>query len=490
MNVFDYFFENSKNLQKDFVLGNKETITYLELYQNSLKLSNYLIQRVGVNKNIIVIGHNSVFFITVYLAILKSGNVCVPLDFSIELENFDFIKELTKSELVFCDSKTQVKLNIDNNRDSINEVEFKMINENNNIDDYDNYAAKRKENKNNDLAEIIFTSGSTGKPKGVMISHNNLIANTNSIISYLELGSNDIGLIVLPFYYCFGLSLLHTHLRVGASVVINNTFMFLGTVISDLKKYRCTNFSGVPSHFQMLLKKSKTFKNEVFPDLKFVIQAGGKLHDVFIKEFVGSFPDIDFTVMYGQTEATARLSYLPHKKVLTKLGSIGKPIPGVELKIVDSKGAEVETGAIGEIIAKGQNVMLGYFQDHEGTKEVVKNGWLYTGDLAKMDNDGFITIVARAKEIIKVGGKRISPKEIEGVILSVPLVVDCTIKGIYDDVLGEALLAIVIIDQFDKKDQIKEEILKQCKARLALYKIPQKYEFKNRMKVKSTGKKA
>ena len=483
MNVFDYFFKETKDLDKDFVIGNKETISYQDLYKNSLKVASFLKEEVGSDQNILLIKQNSVFFITAYLGIMKSGNVCVPLDYSIEKENFSFIKNLSESKAIFYDKKLALKLDISGLNITVDEVDFKNILKNQKV--YKNDLDFDSEQ----LAQIIFTSGSTGKPKGVMLSHQNLISNTNSIIDYLKLTSEDIQMIVLPFYYCFGLSLLHTHLKVGGQVVLNNTFMFLGTVITGLKKYKCTGFSGVPSHYQMLLKKSKSFKITNFPELRYVTQAGGKLHNVFIEEFVKSFPTIDFVVMYGQTEATARLSYLPAELVIKKLGSIGKAIPGVELDIIDKKGKVVPNGEVGEIIAKGGNIMNGYYKDTNGTNEALKDGWLYTGDLAKKDDDGFITIVAREKEIIKVGGKRVSPKEIEEVILSVSNVVDCTIKGVDDDILGEALKAIVVVDQFDKKDQIKNEILLQCKDRLALYKIPQRFEFLNKMVVKSTGKK-
>ena len=483
MNVFDYFFETTKHLDKDFVIGNKETISYKDLYSNSLKIATYLNENNGVGKNIVLINQNSVFFITAYLGIIKSGNVCIPLDFSIEQGNLDFISKTTESKFIFCDKNLETKLNFKSFSTKIDENKFDDILINQNIIDFDN------EFDSQNMAEIIFTSGSTGKPKGVMIMHQNIISNTDSIIEYLKLTSEDIQLIVLPFYYCFGLSLLHTHLKVGGQVVLNNTFMFLGTVISDLKKYKCTGFSGVPSHYQMLLKKSKSFKETAFPDLRYVTQAGGKLHNIFIKEFVDNFPCINFIVMYGQTEATARLSYLPYELVLNKLGSIGKAIPDVILKVVDKQGIEVPIGEVGEIIAKGGNIMPGYYKDPEGTNEALKDGWLHTGDLAKKDEDGFIYVVAREKEIIKVGGKRISPKEIEEVILSVPMVVDCIIRGIDDDILGEALKAVVVIDQFDQKELIKNEILIQCKDRLALYKIPQRFEFVNRMKIKSTGKK-
>jgi acyl-CoA synthetase (AMP-forming)/AMP-acid ligase II len=326
-------------------------------------------------------------------------------------------------------------------------------------------------------------------PKGVVLSHRNIIANTNSIIKYLNLNQLDRICVILPFYYCYGLSLLHTHLKVGGSIVLNNTFLFLGTVINDIKNYKCTAFAGVPSHFQMLLKKSTSFKNTVFPDLKYVTQAGGKLHDVFIKEFVETFPNVNFNVMYGQTEATARLSYLSSSLVLEKLGSIGKAIPDVTLKIVDKNDVELPDGEIGEIIAKGDNVMQGYYKDIEMSEKTLINGWLHTGDLAKKDKEGFIYIVAREKEIIKVGGKRVSPKEIEEVILSVSEVVDCSIKAFDDEILGESLKAIVVIDNKFEENEIKDKILRKCKEKLALYKIPQMFEFESNMRVKPTGKK-
>jgi len=483
MNVFDFFFKVTKDLKKDFVIGNKETISFNELYKNSLKVASFLVEKVGTGQNILLIKQNSVFFITAYLGIMKSGNVCVPLDYSVEKENFHFIKDLSESKTIFYDKKLASKLDLASFNVSIDDDDFESIIKEQFTND------TKSDFDSQELAQIIFTSGSTGKPKGVMLSHQNLTANTNSIIKYLKLTAEDIQLIVLPFYYCFGLSLLHTHLKVGGQVVLNNSFMFLGTVINDLKKYKCTGFSGVPSHYQMLLKKSKSFKKTHFPDLKYVTQAGGKLHNVFIKEFADNFPAIKFVVMYGQTEATARLSYLPPELVIEKLGTIGRAIPDVELKVVNKQGVELAIGEVGEIIAKGGNIMPGYYKDPAGTKETLKDGWLYTGDLAKKDKDSFISIVARKKEIIKVGGKRVSPKEIEEVILSVPLVVDCTIKGIDDDILGEALKAIVVIDQIDKEELIKKEILMQCKDKLALYKIPQRFDFIDKMVVKSTGKK-
>ena len=483
MNVFDYFFDKKQNIEKDFVLGSKETISFKDLYTNSLKVAAHLKEHIGTDKNVVLIGPNSVFFITAYLGILKSGNVCVPLNYAIEQENLDYILKTTETHTSIVSKGLLSKLEFGYNIEIIDE---EVLNE---IIKGQTHTTFDKNFDQNKVAEIIFTSGSTGEPKGVMISHKNIMANTDSIIDYLNLTPNDIIGIVLPFFYCYGLSLLHTHLKVGGSIVLNNSFIFLGSVINDLKNFKCTGFAGVPSHFQILLKKSQNFKNTEFPDLRYVTQAGGKLHSIFIEEFINAFPKIDFFVMYGQTEATARLSYLPPQRLKGKISSIGQAIPGVTLKVVNSQGKMVHTNEEGELLAKGDNIMLGYYKDKKGTENTLKNGWLHTGDIAKVDADGFIYIVARKKEIIKVGGKRVSPKEIEAVILSVREVVDCTITGIPDEILGEAIQATIVLQGKTDQDQMKERILYTCSEKLAMFKIPQKIVFESSITMSSTGKK-
>ena len=485
MNVFDYLFSYSKDLSKNFVLGPNEQATYDHIYKNSLKLAHYLKNEIGENHNVILINQNSVFSLIAYLGIMKSGNTCVPLNPLIEQKNLDFIINTTKCSFAFIPKKIEVKYSFSDVRiydeAGLNKILCAPINKNK------PFSSQFDEER---LAQILFTSGSTGEPKGVMLSHKNLIANTESIIKYLQLTSDDIIEIVLPFYYCYGLSLLHTHLKVGGSVVLNNNFIFLGSVFNDLEKYKCTGFAGVPSHFQILLRKSKSFKTTDFPYLKYVTQAGGKLHKVFIKEFVDAFPKKKFYVMYGQTEATARLSYLPPENVLKKLGSIGKAIPDVELKVLNDRNTPVKIGEVGEIVAKGDNIMTGYLNDKESTDQTLKNGWLYTGDMAKTDKDGYIYLVARKKEIIKVGGKRISPKEIEEVIVSIPEVVDCTIEGVDDELLGEAIKATIVLTDGTDQEYGKNLILTACSRKLATYKIPQIIEFQKRVTVNQAGKKA
>ncbi len=482
MNATDYFFEKTYQLEKPFLLG-KEEIGYKDLYSSSVFLAEWISKTAGTGKHIMLLSVNNLFFIKLYLAIIKSGNICIPLDPGIEKENYRYIHDLTEPKMIFLTREVEKRLELNSEKSWFPDTLPVMP---------ETFAPEvpcgnfDKEN----CAEIIFTSGSTGKPKGVMISHKNLIANTSSIVEYLQLTENDRMLVVLPFYYCYGLSLLHTHLRVGGSIVFNNSFIFLGGVLKSLIDYKCTGFAGVPSHFQILLRKSDSFKQTKFPDLKYVTQAGGKLAPIFIDEFREAHPDVRFVVMYGQTEATARLSWLPPEIYERRKGSMGRGIPGVELRVVNENGELIKPGETGEVIARGDNIMMGYFADEEGTKNAIRNGgWLYTGDLGTVDEDGYIYLTARSKEIIKVRGKRISPKEIEAVILALPEVIDCNIEGVEDEIEGEMLKAIVTVRKDSIGSLTRDRLIQHCSQHLALFKVPQVYEFKDDLTISATGKK-
>jgi acyl-CoA synthetase (AMP-forming)/AMP-acid ligase II len=192
--------------------------------------------------------------------------------------------------------------------------------------------------------------------------------------------------------------------------------------------------------------------------------------------------------MYGQTEATARLSWLPPEKLPEKIGSCGKAIPGVILKVTDEKGFEVKPGETGEILAYGDNIMQGYYLDPAATDATIKDGWLRTGDLATIDQEGFIYLTARKKEILKIGGRRVSPKEIEEVINTMHEVIDCTIEGVFDEILGETMKATVIVK--DASSHITPDTIKEwCGQKLSPYKIPQLIEIRDRINLSATGKK-
>ena len=481
MNATDYFYENTYRLEKLFLIG-KEEVSFKDLYASSSHLAKWINETAGTGHHILLLSVNNLFFIKLYLAIIKSGNICIPLDPGIEKDNYRYIHDLTNPKMIFLTRDVERRLELTSELSWFPDtlpVTPEIFSPENPGGDFDRERC----------AEIIFTSGSTGKPKGVMISHKNLIANTSSIVEYLQLTSDDRMLVVLPFYYCYGLSLFHTHLRIGGSIVFNNSFIFLGGVLKSLVDYRCTGFAGVPSHFQILLRKSDSFKQMKFPDLKYVTQAGGKLAPIFIDEFREAHPETRFVVMYGQTEATARLSWLPPEVYDRRKGSMGRGIPGVDLRVVNENGELIKPGETGEVIARGDNIMMGYFADEEGTKNAIRNGWLYTGDLGTVDEDGYIYLTARSKEIIKVRGKRISPKEIEAVILALPEVIDCTIEGVEDEIEGEMLKATVTVRKDSIGSLTRDRLIQHCSQHLALFKVPQVYDLKDDLTISATGKK-
>ncbi len=320
------------------------------------------------------------------------------------------------------------------------------------------------------LAAVVFTSGSTGQPRGVMITHSNIIANTESIVSYLSLNQQDRMMAVLPFHYCYGASLLHTHLRVGGEVVVDNRFMYPETVLQRMKDLQCTGFAGTPSHFQILLRGS-SLKRKRFPSLRHVQQAGGHLAPIFVRELMETLPDTRIYIMYGQTEATARLSYLAPEMLEAKLGSIGKGAPGVTLRVLDEQGRDVRPGEVGEIVAEGANVAKGYWHEPKESETVFRNGLLYTGDLARIDEDGFIYIVDRTKDFLKCRGEKISCRQIEEAVVECGELVEAAVVGIPDDVLGEAV-KVFAVPRNKHVDGLEERIASYCRTRLPLHQLP------------------
>ena len=245
-------------------------------------------------------------------------------------------------------------------------------------------------------------------------------------------------LVILPFHYVFGASLLHTHLAVGGSVVLCNTFTFPETAVDLIDKEACTGFAGVPSSYQLLLRAS-SYGNRKLPSLRKVQQAGGRLTPALIEELAAAQPGAELFVMYGQTEATARLSYLPPDLLAEKLGSIGRGIPGVTLEVLNEAGAPVVPGEQGEIVARGANISPGYYNDPEETERKFPDGTLRTGDLATVDSEGFIFIVGRSGDFIKSWGYRVSPQQIEEVALAHPGVSEAAAVGLPDLEAGEAV---------------------------------------------------
>jgi len=337
------------------------------------------------------------------------------------------------------------------------------------------------------VASIVYTSGSTGKSRGVTLTHRNITANTESIVSYLHLTAADRIMVVLPFFYIYGKSLLNTHFAVGGSVVIDNRFLYPNVILKTMQEQQATGFAGVPSTFGILLNRSM-LTSLPFPCLRYVTQAGGAMAPTLQKETAAAFSPAKLYIMYGATEASARLSYLDPKDLPQKWGSIGKAIPGVELFVADSKGNPLPPGEEGELVARGTNIMRGYWNQPEETAEILKNGLYYTGDIGVTDDENFLYVIGRKRDMIKVGGNRVGAKEIEDALYEHPDIIEAAVTGQSDKILGESIKAFIVLKSGLGDESRKSEIRSFLVSRLAPYKIPQTISFRYALPKNESGK--
>jgi acyl-coenzyme A synthetase/AMP-(fatty) acid ligase len=289
------------------------------------------------------------------------------------------------------------------------------------------------------------TSGSTGVPRLVMVSHGNLTSNTEAIIRSQHLGTDERAMLIIPVSYCFGASVIHTHLYQGGGVVFDSRFMFPDKVVHAINTYGCTTFAGVPIIYNILLRRSN-LKSIPLPGLRRFLQAGGALAPESIREMCDIVPTAEFLVMYGQTEATARISCLPAPRLRDKLGSAGLPLDNLEVRIADEEGRDLPPGQIGEIQARGPSVCSGYLDDPESTERKFGGGWLKTGDFASRDEDGYLWIKGRSDEFIKIRGMRVSVAEVETRVAAIAGVSECAAVGVKHPEAGEALALVLVAD--------------------------------------------
>jgi acyl-CoA synthetase (AMP-forming)/AMP-acid ligase II len=279
-----------------------------------------------------------------------------------------------------------------------------------------------------------------------MVSHGNLIANTEAIIRSQGLSSDERAMLILPLSYCFGASVLHTHLYQGGGAVFDRRFMFPDKVLHAIDKYACTTFAGVSTVYNILLRRSN-IRSITMPTLRRFLQAGGPLAPQRISEMRTAVPKPKFYVMYGQTEATARISSLDPEHLDEKLGSAGRPLDNLTVRIVDEDGKDLPLGKVGEIMVKGPSIALGYLTEPEESVRVFNHGWLRTGDLAHLDAEGYIWRDGRIGTFLKMRGVRVSFAEVEAKVAAVSGVYECAAATVPHPEVGEALALYIVPDK-------------------------------------------
>ena len=426
-----------------------------------------------------VLGPNSLFWVAAYLAVMKLNHVAVPFSDKLTPDDVRRNAGLVGCAAVFADRRV-LRTFAAAFGDGVEVLTDQALRSGR-----ETYWPDAVPVDLGADAVLMFTSGTTSRPKAVRVTHGNIQANTDSIITFLELRSDDRVLVILPFFYCYGASLLHTHLRCGGRVVLCNSFTFPETALDLLEREKCTVLAGVPSSFQLLLRAS-TFAWRPLPSLRLIQQAGGKLPPVLIEELMAAKPVAKVFVMYGQTEATARLSYLPPDKLRDKPGSVGKGIPGVQLRVLRENGEPVAPGEQGEIYATGANISPGYYDDPEGSVVKFTPYGLRTGDLAVVDDDGYIFIVDRRDDFIKSWGHRVSSQEVEAAALRMEQLVSAAVIGVPDAEAGEAVTLFVAVRPGAAVSP--DEVLAVCRQHLPKYMVPRSVLILDALPLNSNGK--
>ncbi len=296
-----------------------------------------------------------------------------------------------------------------------------------------------------DLAVLMATSGSTRAPRFVLVNHGNLIANTEAIIRSQRLATGERAMLILPVSYVFGASVMHTHLYHGGGVVFDRRFMFPDKVLQAVAQFGCTTFAGVPTVYNVILRRSNV-RRIIIPSLRRFLQAGGALAREKISEMRAAFPSVEFYVMYGQTEATARISCMEPERWAEKSGSVGRPLDNLIVSIVDEQGTALAAGQIGELLVKGPSICAGYLNDPNETRRIFRDGWLRTGDMARQDAEGYLWIEGRKGEFLKMRGLRVSLAEVEERASGVPGVYECAACAVDHPEAGEAVVLFIVPD--------------------------------------------
>ncbi len=334
-----------------------------------------------------------------------------------------------------------------------------------------------------DTAVILYTSGTTGKPKGAELTHSNLKKNTEIAAGLFELGENTVTLGALPLFHSFGQTCgLNATMFGGGTLTLIPRFD-PAKALEIIQRDKVTVFEGVPTMYTAMLNLDNKDDYDV-SCLQVCASGGSAMPGEVLRGFEEAF-GCKVLEGYGLSE-TSPVASFNHPDKERKIGSIGTPIEGVEMKVVDDDGNDVDQGEVGEIVIKGHNVMKGYWDREDATKESIKDGWFYTGDMAKVDEEGYFFIVDRKKELIIRGGYNVYPREIEEVLYEHPAIMEAAVIGVEDANMGEEVGAAVVLKEGE--DLSEDELKSYVKEQVANYKYPRKVWFADELPKGPTGK--
>ncbi|MBH8553201.1 long-chain-fatty-acid--CoA ligase [Nostocaceae cyanobacterium CENA357] len=460
--------------------------TYKQLNEMANRFANALLG-LGIERGdrIGLLLPNIPEFVIAYLGILKIGAIAVSINPSLQSDELKFILNDSGAKVLITTETIREKLP----KQDLPHLKHILIAEGKAVGAMPlsdlmanaSPSARAVEMERDDPAAILYTSGTTGFPKGATLSHGNVISNMYSMNHCCEMRPNDQILLFLPMFHCFGQNaVLNSGLNTCATIILQRSFD-PETVLTSISDFNITIFFGVPTTFILLCDKASI---RDLDSVRFYFSAAAGLPVEIAKRWQDKFGKV-INQGYGLTETSPLASY--NHELRYKLGSIGSPIENVEMKIVSlDDGCEVAPGELGEIVIRGANVMLGYWNRPAETAKAIKNGWFHTGDIGQIDELGYFYIVDRLKDMINNGGLKVYPAEVENVIYQHPGVAEVAVYGVPDSVLGEQVKASVVL----KPDQVitEDELIAFCYQKLAKYKVPSTIEFVTSIPKNPTGK--
>ena len=472
--------------KKTALIFEDKSFTYQDLDRMANRLANGL-QGLGIHRGdrVALFLPNIPEFVISYLGILKLGAVVVSMNVMLKSNEVAFIlNDCTAKVVITTDRLSEHVPEADLPELKQILVTEGMANKGVNLAEIMAEAfpeAQAVEMDRHAPAAIVYTSGTTGFPKGATLSHGNIISNMYSQNRCCETKPEDRLLLYLPLFHCFGQNaILNAGINACATIILQRRFQ-PEQVLEAIATEKVTIFFGVPTVYIKLLNIDMSSYN--LKSVRYYFSAAAPLPIEIIQRWQEKF-GLVIHEGYGLTETSPFASYNHDLKY--KLGSIGSPIENVEMKIVNSEGQEALTGEVGEIVVRGPNVMLGYWNLPFETAKVIKNGWFYTGDLGRMDEDGYFYLVDRIKDMINISGFKVYPTEVENVIYQHPAVAEVAVYGAPDSVKGEVVRASIILKS--GQTLTENQIADFCAERMGTYKMPQAFEFVDSIPKNPTGK--
>jgi len=485
-----------ENSQKDFLKYDGGKKTFSGLFSEVKKFAAGL-KKLGVKKGdrVALLVNNSPEFIVAYFAAVYLGAEAVPLNTFLRLEEVLYILDDSKAKVfITTPDFNNILKDLTMNRAQalehvigIGEIGFEKYIKYGDV--FENEGCDSADISDNDTAVIIYTSGTTGYPKGAMLSHKNLISNVESSVKAIQIKKSDRFIIFLPMFHAFSFTVcVLLPLYQQCNLTIIKSIQPFGKILKAIVKDRISVFVAIPQVYNVLAgKKFNKFLLKLFSlmnPIRVCISGAAPLAGEVLRKFEKRF-GVPLMEGYGLSEASPVVSVNPLDGV-RKAGSVGPVVPGVKAKVVDEEGNEIKDGSAGELVVSGPNIMKGYFNNEQETAEMLKDGWLYTGDIAKIDSGGYIYIVDRKKDLIIVNGMNLYPREVEEVLYTHPSVEDAAVVGKKDPSHGEIPVGVIKLREGEAVSE--GELKKFLRPHFGNYKVPHKFEFWDELPRNGTGK--